>query len=458
MPIQTGSKGASLFGSTYPPYCYIDWFSPAEEALALQGGDAVRVPRRRLTAGQEDAVVGLVQRGRGGPVEVVNPVAGGHNAPGGASTTFQQVIAVRGPAYAVRATYYNQVETGGYTVTSTNIAPSSVYNPRGNASGAPKKIQWSGADSCTVPAAPAAGMVAYGTPSDWTPISPLAWTEAPAVPYTLWHVRSFMAAAGYPFLAVNGANFANYSGNAVGGLVRFGTLRGMDWIDTYGPPAAYDGLSDGLFMPLVLEFRTLSSMQRVLYFGDSIANGVIALGGGQLASFAERACNIANGDARTASIGRLFCASNHGVGSQTFEQIYGRLPAALTSVAGEVVLLPVFSPNSPRSTQAAVDADVARVLDGIARVRAVGATPVLYTGSPYPGMSVAQDGFRKAINSLFLNYCSATGLLVADLDAVVSAGGSPANWKPGYSNDALHPSDVATAAMASVLAGQLLLT
>lgn len=51
MPIQTGAKGATIAGVSYPPYFYLDWLTPDLEALAVQGGDAVVVPSRSLSRG-----------------------------------------------------------------------------------------------------------------------------------------------------------------------------------------------------------------------------------------------------------------------------------------------------------------------------------------------------------------------------------------------------------------------
>lgn len=48
MPIQLGAKGATIAGVNYPPYQYIDWLTPDQEQTAVQGGDAVRVPGRRV--------------------------------------------------------------------------------------------------------------------------------------------------------------------------------------------------------------------------------------------------------------------------------------------------------------------------------------------------------------------------------------------------------------------------
>lgn len=391
--------------------------------------------------------------GRGVPIELVNPVAGGANDAGSGNSTWQQVIATRMPAFAVRARYYNG-STSAATFDKTKIYSSSVYAPTGNPDGPGVDITWNGARSCTVAAAPAAGEVTWGPASDLVPISPLAWAAAGAGAPTLWHVRTYIANAPHPFLAVNGGYFPAYPGNKVGGLVRYGTQRGMDWIDIYGPSTnVFDGLSDGLFLPISLEFFTLGKFYRVAVLGDSIANGTVLATGGQLGNFTERACNLAN--ASSSSTRPLCCASNLGIGSQTHAQIYRRLAPALAANPCEVVLLPIFSPNSPCSTQAQADADAGRVLAGIAAVRAAGGVPVLFTGAPGP-MSALQDGFRKANNARFIAYGAATGTPVADVDAAVSAGGSPATWKPGYSDDGVHPNDTATQAYAAAVATALL--
>ena len=56
MPIQTGAKGATIAGVSYPPYQYIDWLSPNQESQAVQGGDAFYVPKRGLTPSEELAL------------------------------------------------------------------------------------------------------------------------------------------------------------------------------------------------------------------------------------------------------------------------------------------------------------------------------------------------------------------------------------------------------------------
>ena len=60
MPIQIGAKGANLFGQAYPPYAYIDWFTPDQEAAAKAGGDAISVPPRNLNPTEVRDVRSLV--------------------------------------------------------------------------------------------------------------------------------------------------------------------------------------------------------------------------------------------------------------------------------------------------------------------------------------------------------------------------------------------------------------
>lgn len=62
MPIQIGAKGASLFGQAYPPYAYIDWFTPDQEAQATQGGDALVVPSRSLTPAEVASLKSVVSQ------------------------------------------------------------------------------------------------------------------------------------------------------------------------------------------------------------------------------------------------------------------------------------------------------------------------------------------------------------------------------------------------------------
>lgn len=59
MPIQIGAKGATIAGKPFPPYAYIDWLTPDQEALAIQGGDAYSVPKRGFTLAEETALRGV---------------------------------------------------------------------------------------------------------------------------------------------------------------------------------------------------------------------------------------------------------------------------------------------------------------------------------------------------------------------------------------------------------------
>lgn len=63
MPILIGAKGATIGGVNYPAYTYVDWLTPTQEALAVQGGDATMVAARGLTRAQSDAVAAAYAAG-----------------------------------------------------------------------------------------------------------------------------------------------------------------------------------------------------------------------------------------------------------------------------------------------------------------------------------------------------------------------------------------------------------
>lgn len=67
MPIQIGAKGATINGQNIAPYSYVDWLSPAQEAAAVQGGDAVIVPAKMLSAAEVAATRALVSEAGNGP-------------------------------------------------------------------------------------------------------------------------------------------------------------------------------------------------------------------------------------------------------------------------------------------------------------------------------------------------------------------------------------------------------
>lgn len=70
MPIQIGAKGATINGQNIAPYSYVDWLSPAQEAAAVQGGDAVIVPAKMLSAAEVAATRALVS-GAGNPLNTM---------------------------------------------------------------------------------------------------------------------------------------------------------------------------------------------------------------------------------------------------------------------------------------------------------------------------------------------------------------------------------------------------
>lgn len=72
MPIVIGAKGATLAGINYAPYQYVDWLTADQEAVLIQGGGAVSVPARLLSAAEVVTVRSLVS-GAGVPGVYARP-------------------------------------------------------------------------------------------------------------------------------------------------------------------------------------------------------------------------------------------------------------------------------------------------------------------------------------------------------------------------------------------------
>lgn len=124
MPIQIGAKGANLFGQAYPPYAYIDWFTPDQEATALAGGGAVQVPSRSLTPAQ---VVALKSLAGGGSVQYAGLFLGAGGIvtfDAGAGNVMPAIRAIVNAGTDVIAG--QQITAGGLQVTTSTIDGSAL--------------------------------------------------------------------------------------------------------------------------------------------------------------------------------------------------------------------------------------------------------------------------------------------------------------------------------------------
>lgn len=368
--------------------------------------------------------------------------------------TWQQIVAAKARANAVRVTYYN-LSALGYTVDKTTITPSDTYksstdkDPTGGA--APINITFSGGAS----AAMTAGTTALPTTaqSDWVAISPLDRTDR-ADAYHLWHLRSYIANAGataYPYQTI--ANYATYAGNAIGGRVWMAGHQSGDLIAT---PTGYTA-NTGLALGVNLEFQTFARSIRVLSIGDSIT------GGGYASSLAHVFANVIDQaieriNPKTLSYGTIYSHINGGVSSQTIQQVYARLSNLITLHSPDVVVMAVWSPNSGPTTTADFETRNNIVLDAIRKVLKEGAIPILCTGIPQNASSADEDSFRIKTNDLWRKAAAASGYILCDFAAIADGAlsGGVTQFASGFSSDGTHPSASGQAKFAGLMQKSLL--
>lgn len=102
----------------------------------------------------------------------------------------------------------------------------------------------------------------------------------------------------------------------------------------------------------------------------------------------------------------------------------------------DILTMPTWSPNDTR-TQAAADIAWQNIMEVAAYALSRGCVPILATAIPY-GLNLADDNLRKGMNDRARAMAGAGAMLVADLDAAVTNGGSPAAVPPGLLASGAH--------------------
>ena len=361
--------------------------------------------------------------------------------------TWQKIVAARSRPLAVRVSYQN-LSALAYTVDKTNITPSSTFvlgDPTGGVS--PVNVLFSGSAPAVVPVGTAAAPSEIM--SDWTYIAPIA--RADAGTYHLHHVRSYIANGGataYPYLGAQ--QYAGNPANSVSGLVRASGFKAGDFIAT---PTGFTDDS-GVQLLMNVEFKELARVIRVASLGDSITSchyATAALGGCSN-NITDQA--IATINPTSVSYGTILSNINCGITSQTVAQFIARLPQILTNHTPDIVVLPVWSPNSSPINQAQLDANNGLLVDGINQILASGAVPVLWTSAPQNGTTAAADALRVSNNAMWRTIAAGSGFFLADFAAVFDGApiSSVTQYAAGLSTDGTHPNSTGQAAVAPLLA------
>jgi hypothetical protein len=394
----------------------------------------------------------MVARSKGAIECVSNGECGGVSTTTTTNRTWQRAIGLRGVPLVVRVQYQNPTATA-YTVDKTNIKLSTTYvanagggDPTGTMT--PLNVLWSSAASIEAGAG-SADAPAYTAWSDPLLLPVVDRTDGGT--YPLAYIRSFIANGGataYPYQAAN--KYANNPNNSINGLIRLAGFQAGDFITT---PTGFTDVT-GLRLCMNLEFTEFARGIKIASLGDSVTSNNAANGGdgGAFRSMIDIALELIN--PTSVSYGTILSHSNCGVSSTTLSQVYGRLSNILTNQTPDIVILPTWSTNTAPTTKAALDAYNAIVLQGITKVLAAGAVPILWTGPPQNGTTAAVDALRVSNNAYWKSIANYNGFYVVDTTTVWD--GEPAasvtQWVNGLTTDGTHPNLAGNVAAAAVFA------
>lgn len=372
--------------------------------------------------------------------------------------TWQQIVIARSKPYAVQIEYCNNTAVS-YTVDKTTITPSdtfavvSPFDPTGGVT--PVNVLFGGAAAAVVQAG-TPGSVIGSVLSDWTAITPLDRVDVPNA-FSLEHIRSYIANAGatlYPYETID--QYTSYPGNVARGRVwKNGFIVG----DKIATPTGFTNNS-GVMLTMNVRYKEVARCITLASIGDSITYGNLGGSGSgpgaQLNTWVDKCLDSINPTAL--SYGTQFSHINCGIASTSFTQFIGRVQDVLTKHNPSVMLVPIFTPNFPPTTQALMDAQNNLLLEAIAKIQANGTIPILWTGIPQNIMTASVDALRIANNNFWRGIAAAGGYVLADFDAAVTGGmvSGVTQYKSPHSIDGTHPSALGQDAMAAVLRSILL--
>jgi hypothetical protein len=148
---------------------------------------------------------------------------------------------------------------------------------------------------------------------------------------------------------------------------------------------------------------------------------------------------------------------NEALSGQNSDYFLSNCVAAMAVFAPDVLLLQTYTANDPdRETRAGVWRCFAAAMEVARQARDSGASVILLTSPPFAGVgsyrySEEWEEMRLFANELVLN----SGIPHVDCDAVVGGAARPEVYRPGMSQDQVHPNDVASAELAAAAAAVL---
>lgn len=343
------------------------------------------------------------------------------------------------PFVAVRLVIRN-VEAAGYTLDGAAVAASDgivSLTPTGSWA----NVTFAGSGSVAVPARLAAGRPSTVL-SDWIPLQSIPRADGSSLPAL--HFRAYIATG--PF-SVSGANtilgdalpsnnIAQFSGRFVSSAFK----SGGNFATTNQAGFTSPTLTN-LSPCLEVEFLTLGDVMTVAGLGDSIMFGVGGVA--PLAGAGAQACALMS------SVQKPVFWMNASVPATTTAQFLQRLIDMLAAGARPHALIyAAFSPNDGTPDASNIAAARARLAIVLQLCDQNGIVPIITTGCPNTAAAwdATADNFRKAYNAEILAL-QGNGVIVADWDAVLTDGATPARYAVGMTTDGTHPNADGHAAM-----------
>jgi lysophospholipase L1-like esterase len=341
--------------------------------------------------------------------------------------TFHTTWAVECDFDLVRLVYHTD-QLAGWTVNAAAVAPSAKlnngYDPVTSADAA---VPWTavtfhaaGADGLApspagaatqldIPASAATTLNTFVF-TDWVRCSSLDRVDAGSDGRPLLMVRSFGSAAGRRASPSMAAWNTEDEGRALRAFYKSGG----------------DYTTSGFTSPT--EDNSFVSPCAVQYYGRRRGATVVSAGDSLTQGTADHERNPYSwGHYATAALSsrdRPVAFVNGGWHGSTSAEFLANARNYVDVFRADILTLSVWTPNDTR-TQAAADIAWQNVMEVAHYAISKGAIPVLATAIPY-GLSLADDTVRKAINDRARAMAATGAVLLADLDAAVTDGASPA--------------------------------
>lgn len=353
----------------------------------------------------------------------VTPVAG---------ATFHQAQMMPGAFSAARAIYLNH--STSLSGVKAAFAPSSVWGNGYEADGTWVDATFGGATTGTIPAGSISGLNAtYGVlATDWSELTSLGTQH-------ILMCRTY-AAGNLPSLSVDSARVTSYNTIAPG--LQFGTWSRQSFDGVADKPgfSSPAPTASSRVCPAILQVRTRKRGLSIMGIGSSNFMGQGTTSDNNSFGFQAVKSLLAEG---------FPCSwTNEGIAGTTSANWLVRFNGLVDVVLPDVALINTWTTNDG-DTAAAAQAGISRTFAIAEACLQKGIVPILVTAPPHIGNTVVTDAHRIWANT---QAREATGLLVADIDAVLSDGATPARLVPAYnSGDGTHLNDAGAAAAAAVI-------